>query len=155
MLTEGMKAPSFSGKDQDGNKVSLADFKGKKLALFFYPEDDTPTCTEQACNLRDNYALLKQNGFEVIGVSPDTGAKHKKFQAKYTLPYTLIADPDMKIINKYGVWGEKNMYGRKYMGIIRNTFVINEKGNLQVIIRKPKVKQHAEEIIRRFAEAKI
>ena len=155
MLSEGIKAPAFSGKDQDGNKISLASFKGKKLVLYFYPEDDTPTCTEQACNLRDNYALLKQNGFEVVGVSPDAGAKHLKFKAKYSLPFTLIADSDMKIINKYGVWGEKNMYGRKYMGIIRNTFVINEKGKIQAIIRKPKVKQHAEEIIRKFEEAKI
>lgn len=155
MLTEGLKAPAFSGTDQDGNKISLADFKGKKLVLYFYPEDDTPTCTEQACNLRDNYGLLRQNGFEVVGVSPDPGAKHQKFQAKYKLPFTLIADPGMKIINKYGVWGEKNMYGRKYMGIIRNTFLINEKGVIQAIIRKPKVKQHAEEIIRKFAEAKI
>jgi peroxiredoxin Q/BCP len=155
MLTVGLKAPAFSGKDQNGNKISLADFKGKKLVLYFYPEDDTPTCTEQACNLRDNYGLLKQHGFEVVGVSPDPGAKHQKFQAKYKLPYTLIADPEMKIINKYGVWGEKNMYGRKYMGIIRNTFVINEKGIIQTIILKPKVKQHAEEIIRKFAEAKL
>ena len=155
MLTEGFKAPAFSGKDQDGNKISLADFKGKKLVLYFYPEDDTPTCTEQACNLRDNYGLLKQNGFEVVGVSPDPGAKHQKFQSKYALPFTLIADPEMKIINKYGVWGEKNMYGRKYMGIIRNTFLINEKGVIQSIIRKPKVKQHAEEIIRKYAEAKM
>ena len=155
MLTEGIKAPAFSGKDQDGNKISLSDFKGKKLVLFFYPEDDTPTCTEQACNLRDNYALLRENGFEVIGVSPDTGLKHKKFQAKYTLPFTLIADPEKKIINKYGVWGEKNMYGRKYMGIIRNTFVINEKGVIRVIIRKPKVRQHAEEIIRKYADARV
>jgi thioredoxin-dependent peroxiredoxin len=152
MLTEGIKAPAFTGKDQDGNKISLADFKGKKLVLYFYPEDDTPTCTEQACNLRDNYALLRKNGFEVVGVSPDAGAKHLKFQTKYKLPFTLIADPEMKIINKYGVWGEKNMYGRKYMGIIRNTFVINEKGIIQTIIRKPKVKQHAEEIIRKFAD---
>jgi peroxiredoxin Q/BCP len=155
MLTEGIKAPAFSGLDQDGNKISLSDFKGKKLVLFFYPEDDTPTCTEQACNLRDNYALLKENGFEVIGVSPDTELKHKKFQAKYTLPFTLMADPGKKIINKYGVWGEKNMYGRKYMGIIRNTFVINEKGVIRVIIRKPKVRQHAEEIIRKYADAKV
>jgi len=155
MLTEGIKAPAFSGKDQDGNKISLSDFKGKKLVLFFYPEDDTPTCTEQACNLRDNYSLLRENGFEVVGVSPDTGLKHKKFQAKYALPFTLIADPEKKIINKYGVWGEKNMYGRKYMGIIRNTFVINEMGVIRVIFRKPKVRQHAEEIIRKYADAKV
>jgi len=152
MLTEGLKAPTFTGLDQDNNKISLSDFKGKKLVLFFYPEDDTPTCTEQACNLRDNYTMLKQNGFEVVGVSPDAGSKHQKFQAKYQLPFTLIADPEMKIINKYGVWGEKNMYGRKYMGIIRNTFLINEKGKIQAIIRKPKVRNHAEEIIRRFAQ---
>jgi peroxiredoxin Q/BCP len=115
-LTEGQKAPAFTGKDQDGNKVSLSDFKGKKLVLFFYPEDDTPTCTIQACNLRDNYALLNKNGFTVIGISPDEEKSHLKFREKFSLPFTLLSDPDHKIIDKYGVWGEKNLYGRNYMG---------------------------------------
>jgi peroxiredoxin Q/BCP len=152
MLTEGTKAPAFSAQDQQGKKVSLADFKGKKLVVFFYPEDDTPTCTEQACNLRDNYALLKANGFEVVGVSPDSVEKHAKYQAKYDLPFTLLADPKHSIIEKYGVWGEKNMYGRKYMGLLRTTFVIDEKGMIVKIFRKPKVRQHAEEIVKNYAE---
>ncbi len=147
MLTEGQKAPAFSGKDQQGKKVSLADFKGKKLVIFFYPEDDTPTCTQQACNLRDNYSLLTKNGFEVVGISPDDVAKHAKYQAKYDLPFTLVADPDHKIIDKYDVWGEKNMYGRKYMGLFRTTYVIDEAGVIIKVFKKPKVKQHAEEII--------
>jgi peroxiredoxin Q/BCP len=152
MLTEGIKAPAFTAPDQHGNKVSLADFKGKKLVVFFYPEDDTPTCTEQACNLRDNYALLRNNGFEVVGVSPDDVEKHAKYQAKYNLPFTLLADPKHKLIEKYGVWGEKNMYGKKYMGLLRTTFVIDEKGTIVKIFRKPKVRQHAEEIVAKYNE---
>lgn len=147
MLTEGQKAPAFSGKDQNGNKVSLADFKGKKLVIFFYPEDDTPTCTEQACNLRDNYSLLKKNGFEVVGISPDDVQKHARYQEKFNLPFTLVADPEHKIIDKYEVWGEKNMYGRKYMGLFRTTYVLDEKGQIIKVFKKPKVRQHAEEII--------
>jgi len=147
MLEAGQKAPSFSGLDQNGNKISLTDFKGKKVAVFFYPEDDTPTCTEQACNLRDNFAMLRQQGIEVVGISPDDVKKHAKFQEKFDLPFTLIADPAKKIIEKYGVWGEKNMYGRKYMGLIRTTFLIDEKGNIRHIFKKPKVRNHANEIV--------
>jgi thioredoxin-dependent peroxiredoxin len=146
-LQVGDKAPAFKGKDQNGKAVSLADFKGKKVVLYFYPEDDTPTCTVQACNLRDNYGLLKQAGFEVLGVSPDEEKKHKKFEAKYNLPFTLLADPEHKIIDKYGVWDEKQLYGRKYMGILRTTFVLDEKGIIRKIFLRPKNKQHAEEII--------
>lgn len=146
-LKEGDKAPAFSGTDQDGKKISLADYKGMKVALYFYPEDDTPTCTIQACNLRDNYSLLKKNGFEVIGVSPDDEKKHKKFEAKYSLPFTLIADPAHKIIDKYGVWGEKQLYGRNYMGLHRTTFVLDEKGIIRKIFLRPKNKAHAEEIV--------
>ena len=153
-LKEGDKAPAFTGKDQDDKKVSLADYKGKKLVLYFYPEDDTPTCTIQACNLRDNFALLKQNGFTVLGVSPDEVAKHKKFENKYNLPFTLIADPSHTIIDKYGVWGEKQLYGRKYMGLHRTTFVIDEKGVIRKIFLRPKNKQHAEEIIKAWNEQK-
>lgn len=149
-LQEGQKAPAFSGKDQNGNKVSLANFKGHKIVLYFYPQDSTPTCTVQACNLRDNFALLQKNGFTVIGVSPDDEASHKKFEAKNNLPFTLIADTTNTIIEKYGVWGEKQMYGRKYMGLHRTTFVINEKGIIEKIFLKPKSKQHAEEILAVF-----
>ncbi len=146
-LTEGQKAPAFKGRDQNGKAVSLSDFTGKKVVLYFYPEDDTPTCTVQACNLRDNYSLLKKHGWAVLGVSPDDEKKHKKFEAKYDLPFTLIADPDHSIIDKYGVWGEKQLYGRQYMGLHRTTFLIDEKGVIRKIFLRPKNKQHAEEII--------
>lgn len=146
-LKEGDKAPLFSGPDQDGKKRSLSDYKGKKLVLFFYPEDDTPTCTIEACNLRDNYGLLKKNGFEVVGVSPDNEKSHKKFEKKFSLPFTLIADPDHHILDKYGVWGEKELFGNHYMGVHRTTFVINEKGIIEKIFLRPKNKAHAEEII--------
>ena len=148
ILTEGIKAPAFKGKDQNGNIISLSSYKGKKIVLYFYPEDDTPTCTIQACNLRDNYALLKKEGFEIIGISPDAEKKHKKFEAKYTLPFTLIADENHAIIDKYGVWGEKKLYGRTYMGLHRTTFLIDEKGIIRKIFLKPKSKQHAKEIIK-------
>jgi thioredoxin-dependent peroxiredoxin len=148
VLKEGDKAPAFSAKDQNGKKVSLSEFKGKKVVLYFYPEDDTPTCTVQACNLRDNYALLKKNGFEVLGVSPNDEKSHKKFETKFNLPFTLLADPDRTIIDKYGVWGEKQMFGNKYMGVHRTTFVIDEKGMIKKIFLRPKNKQHAEEIVK-------
>jgi peroxiredoxin Q/BCP len=147
-LQIGQKAPAFTGIDQDGNKISLTSLKGKKVVLYFYPEDDTPTCTIQACNLRDNHALLKKNGFTVIGVSPDDIKKHQKFREKYSIPFTLIEDPKHRIIEQYGVWGEKNLYGRKYMGIHRTTFVIDEQGVIQKIFLRPKNKAHAEEIMK-------
>ncbi len=146
-LKEGSKAPAFKGKDQDGKTVSLADFKGQKLVLYFYPQDDTPTCTVQACNLRDNFGLLKKNGIAVIGVSPDEEKKHKKFETKHHLPFTLLADPDHIVIDRYGVWGEKQLYGKKYMGLHRTTFLIDEKGIIKKIFLKPKSKQHTEEIL--------
>ncbi len=152
-LKEGDKAPAFSGIDQDGNKVSLADYKGKKLVLYFYPEDDTPTCTIQACNLRDNYGLLKTNGFEVIGVSPNDEKSHKKFEKKFSLLFKLIADTSHKILDKYGVWGEKQMFGNHYMGVHRTTFLINEKGVIEKIFLRPKNKAHAEEIIKAWKDA--
>lgn len=147
LLKEGDKAPAFTGVNQDGKKVSLSDYKGKILVLYFYPADMTPTCTIQACNLRDNFALLKKNGIEVVGISPDDVAKHKKFQQKNNLPFSLIADSAHKILDKYGVWGEKQLYGRKYMGVLRTTFVIDEKGKISKIFLKPKSKMHAEEIL--------
>lgn len=146
-LTEGQKAPAFSGADQNGNKVSLADLKGKKIVLYFYPEDDTPTCTDQACNLRDNFGLLKNKGFTVIGISPDEIKKHKKFEEKFDLPFTLVADPKHTIIDKYGVWGEKQLWGRNYMGLHRTTFLIDEKGIIRKIFLKPRSKRHTEEIL--------
>jgi thioredoxin-dependent peroxiredoxin len=149
-LKEGDKAPAFSGVDQDGNKIALKDYKGKKLVLYFYPEDDTPVCTVQACNLRDNFALLKQHGINVVGVSPNDSREHKKFESKFSLPFTLLADAEKKTIDKYGVWGEKLMYGRKIMGIHRTTFLIDEKGIIRKIIFRPKNKAHAEEILKHW-----
>jgi peroxiredoxin Q/BCP len=151
-LTEGDKAPAFKSKDQNGKAVSLSDFEGKKVALYFYPEDDTPTCTIEACNLRDNYQLLKKNGIIVLGVSPDDEKKHKKFEQKFDLPFTLVVDNDKKIIDKYGVWGEKNLYGRKYMGLHRTTFLIDEKGVIKKIFKKPRSKMHSEEILKAWDE---
>ncbi len=146
-LSEGDKAPAFTSKDQNGKTVSLNDFKGQKVVLYFYPEDDTPTCTIQACNLRDNYALFKQKDIIVLGVSPDDGKKHKKFEQKFELPFTLVTDEGKKIIDNYGVWGEKNLYGRKYMGLHRTTFLIDEKGIIKKIFKKPRSKMHSEEIL--------
>ena len=127
--------------------VSLKDFKGKKLVLYFYPQDMTPTCTVQACNLRDNFGLLKKKGIEVVGVSPDDSAKHKRFEERNKLPFPLIADTDHVILEKYGVWDQKQLFGHKYMGVLRTTFVIDEKGVIVKIFTKPKVKQNAEEIL--------
>lgn len=146
-LSEGSKAPVFSGVDQNGNKISLKDFSGKKVVLYFYPKDDTPGCTMEACNLRDNYDDLIKTGFEVIGVSADSVASHKKFETKYNLPFHLIADPEKTIINQYGVWGEKNMYGIKKMGLKRTTFLIDEKGIIFKIFRMPNTKMHSKEIL--------
>ena len=150
-LKEGDKAPAFSGKDQNGQKVSLADYKGKKLILYFYPQDNTPTCTVQACNLRDNDALLRKEGFSILGVSPDDEKSHLKFEAKFNLPFPLLADPEHKIIDKYGVWGEKQLYGRKYQGLHRTTFLIDEKGVIIRIFLKPRSKIHSEEIMQAWA----
>ena len=146
-LKEGDKAPAFSGTDQNGNKISLSDFKGRKLVLYFYPEDDSPTCTLQACSLRDNYSHLKEKGFEVVGVSPDDASMHKQFKTKFSLPFTLIEDPSHKILKKYGVWDKKLMFGHRYMGVLRTTFIIDEKGIIRKIFLRPKNKSHGEEIM--------
>jgi len=147
-LTEGQKAPAFTGKDQNGKKISLKDFIGQKLVLYFYPKDDTPGCTAQACNLRDNENLLKENGFAILGVSPDEVSSHKKFEAKYDLPFPLIADPTHSILEKYGVWGEKNLYGKIITGVLRTTFVIDEQGRIIKIFKRPDTKARAEQILK-------
>ncbi|GDX44103.1 peroxiredoxin [Bacteroidota bacterium] len=149
-LSEGKKAPSFTAKDQDGATIKLSEFKGKKLALYFYPKDDTSTCTVQACNLRDGFKALAKKGIEVIGVSPDDEKSHTKFIAKHKLPFRIIADTDKKLVEKFGVWGEKQLYGNKYMGVFRTTFLIDENGVIVKIISKPKVKEHSKEIAEGF-----
>lgn len=147
MLPElGKQAPAFSALDENGNTISLNDFTGKKLVLYFYPKDDTPGCTAEACSLRDNYNDLIAKGYAVLGVSPDDSKKHTKFIAKYELPFSLLADTDQAVCNAYGVWVEKSMYGRKYMGVARTTFVIDETGILTEIIEKVDTKNHASQI---------
>jgi peroxiredoxin Q/BCP len=149
-IQEGKKAPSFTAIDEHGEKIKLADFKGKKLALYFYPKDDTSTCTVQACNLRDGFKMLEKKGVVVIGVSPDDEKSHLKFITKHKLPFRIIADTDKKLVEKYGVWGEKQLYGNKYMGVFRTTFLIDENGVVVKVITKPKVKEHALEIAAGF-----
>jgi peroxiredoxin Q/BCP len=147
MLPEiGKKAPNFSALDENENTVSLSDFTGKKLVLYFYPKDDTPGCTAEACSLRDNYEELLKKGYAILGVSPDEPKKHTKFIAKYNLPFSLLADTDQTVCNAYGVWVEKSMYGRKYMGVARTTFIIDEEGILTEIIEKVDTKNHASQI---------
>lgn len=143
----GSKAPKFKGKNQDGKEISLDDFKGKKLVLYFYPHDDTPTCTNQACNLRDNYKKLKKAGYEIIGVSEDDEKKHRKFIDKYNLPFDLIADTNHKIHKAYGVWDWKTTFGKTYEGTLRTTFLINENGVIEEVIEKVKSKEHSTQII--------
>lgn len=147
MLKKGSKAPAFNGIDQDGNLVSLKNYSGKKLILFFYPKDNTPTCTVEACNLRDNYSVLTKKGFSILGVSADSVKSHTNFISKNNLPFSLISDKDNKIIKAYKVWGEKMMYGKTYEGILRTTFVINELGKIELVIEKVDSKNHAEQIL--------
>lgn len=147
-LKEGDKAPLFTGKDQNGKKISLTDYKGRKLVLYFYSEAGSPTCTIESCNLRDNYSPLRKNGFEVLGVSPDDEKTQKKFEIKYKLPFPLIADTENKVTGAYGVHDMKKLFGREYMGILRTTFIIDENGIIIKIFTKPKNKAHAEEILK-------
>ncbi|MEZ5019055.1 MAG: thioredoxin-dependent thiol peroxidase [Bacteroidales bacterium] len=149
-LTEGMPAPQFEGIDQNGNTVKLSSFTGKKIVLYFYPKDDTPGCTAEACSLRDNYKDLLNKGFIVLGVSPDSEKSHQKFAGKYSLPFPLIADPEKKILTAYGAYGEKVMYGKKVMGVIRTTFIIDEKGMIEKVIQKVDTKEHATQIFRLY-----
>lgn len=146
-LNVGDKAPDFEGKDQNGNVIKLSDYRGRKVILYFYPKDNTPGCTAQACNLRDNYSQLQHEGYEVIGISTDSEKSHQNFTGKYELPFTLIADTDKQIVEQYGVWQEKSMYGRKYMGTMRYTFVLDENGVIQDIITKVKTADHAKQIL--------
>jgi peroxiredoxin Q/BCP len=146
-LKEGDKAPDFTAKDQDGNIVSLSDFRGKNVILYFYPKDNTPTCTTEACNFRDNYQSLLSKGFAVIGVSTDTEKSHKRFEKKFSLPFPLIADPDRKIVEQYGLWAEKMLFGRKYMGTLRTTFVIDPKGKIIAVIDKVDSKNSSQQVI--------
>jgi peroxiredoxin Q/BCP len=146
-LKIGDKAPDFSGKDQNGNTIQRSDYKGKKIAIYFYPKDNTPGCTVQACNLRDNDTALTKAGIQIIGVSADSSASHTKFIDKFSLPFPLIADEDKTIIQQFGVWGPKKFMGKEYDGIHRTTFVMDENHTIVGIIEKPKTKEHAEEIL--------
>ncbi len=147
-LKKGDKAPEFTANDQNGNEIKLSQLKGKKVILYFYPKDDTSGCTAQACNLRDNYTDLQKKGYVVLGVSKDGVASHKKFAEKYDLPFSLLADEDFKINEAYGVWKEKSMFGKKYMGTQRTTFVIDEQGKIEEVINKVKTDAHTEQIIK-------
>ena len=149
-LKEGSKAPMFEGIDQNGKAIKLTDFTGKRVVLYFYPKDNTPGCTAEACNLRDNYDSLLKKGFIVIGVSPDNEKSHKGFAGKYSLPFPLIADTSKKILNDYGVWGDKKMYGKSYMGVLRTTFIIDEKGLIEKIIEKVDTAGHTEQIFKLY-----
>ncbi len=146
-LTIGDKAPDFTVNDQHGNPVTLSDYRGKKVILYFYPKDQTPGCTAQACNLRDHYAALQQAGYEVLGISSDSEKSHQRFIEKQNLPFTLLADEDKAVHNLYGTWVEKKLYGRTYMGTARTTFVINEHGIITDIITKVKTKDHTAQIL--------
>ncbi len=146
-LSIGDPAPDFTSTDQNGNSIQLSDYRGKKIVLYFYPKDDTSGCTAQACSLRDNYADLRAAGYEVLGVSVDNQTSHQKFIGKYDLPFALVADTDRQVVERYGVWQEKSMYGRMYMGTARTTFLIDENGIITDIISKVDTKKHAEQIL--------
>ncbi|WP_223548374.1 thioredoxin-dependent thiol peroxidase [Aestuariivivens sp. NBU2969] len=149
-LKEGDKAPSFEAKDEQGNIIKLSDYKGKKLVIFFYPKANTPGCTLEACNLRDNYAELKAQGYDILGVSADTEKKQANFKQKFDFPYPLLADEDKVVINAFGVWGPKKFMGREFDGIHRITFLINEEGAIERVIDKVKTKDHARQILNRL-----
>ncbi len=151
MLKEGDIAPDFSTVNQDGNTVSLSDFKGKRVVLYFYPKDDTPGCTKEACSFRDADEVYRSKGITVLGVSTDSEKAHQKFISKYQLPFDLLADTEKKIVEDYGVWGEKSMYGKKYMGTFRKTFLIDD-GKIVKIFEKVDVAKHADEVLEAFGE---
>lgn len=145
-LTKGAKAPEFSGLNQSGETISLGGFKGKKVILYFYPKDNTPGCTAESCNLNDNYQMWLSKGYEVVGVSPDSVVSHKKFADKFQFGFNLIADTEKEILQSYGVWAEKSMYGKKYMGVVRTTFVISEDGIIEEIFDKVDTKNHTDQL---------
>ncbi|MCW0483533.1 thioredoxin-dependent thiol peroxidase [Gaoshiqia sediminis] len=148
LLNKGDQAPEFKGVNQNGDTISLGDFKGKKLILYFYPKDNTPGCTAESCNLSDNYDVWLAKGYEVVGVSPDSVASHKRFADKYGFKFNLIADTEHEILEAYGAWGEKSMYGKKYMGVLRSTYVINEEGVIDEVFEKVQTKDHTNQIIK-------
>lgn len=152
MVKQGSAAPAFKTTDANGNAVSLKDYRGQKVVLYFYPKDDTPGCTKEACSFRDSFSKFKKQGIAVLGVSPDSEASHKKFSAKYKLPFTLLADKDKSISEAYGVYGEKKFMGRTYMGVHRTTFLIDEKGKIKKVFEKVKPDEHASEVLEAFAE---
>ena len=152
MPKEGSVAPNFAAKDANGETVRLKDLRGQKVVLYFYPKDDTPGCTKEACSFRDAFADLKKRDIKVLGVSKDSEASHKKFAAKYKLPFTLLADPDHSIADAYGVYGEKKFMGRTYLGVKRVTFLIDEKGKVKKVFEKVKPEEHAREVLEAFAE---
>ncbi|HEU0184217.1 MAG TPA: thioredoxin-dependent thiol peroxidase [Blastocatellia bacterium] len=147
-LKAGDSAPAFSLKNTEGKTVKLSDFKGKKVALYFYPKDMTPGCTKEACGFRDDYSELKKRGVEVVGVSADDQGSHQKFAEKYSLPFTLLTDADHSVMEKYGAWGEKNMYGKKITGVLRSTFIIDEEGHIAHIFRKVKTDTHSQDVMK-------
>ena len=148
-LKEGDLAPAINATDENGELITLEEYRGKKVVLYFYPRDNTPGCTAEACDLRDNYSQFIEQGFEIIGVSADTEKSHRKFKSKYELPFRLISDVDRKVLQDYGAWGEKKLYGKSFLGVIRLTFIINEDGYVEKIIKKVKTKEHSKQI---FAE---
>lgn len=152
MLKEGTTAPAFKTTDANGEPVNLKDFRGRKVVLYFYPKDDTPGCTKEACSFRDAFTQFKRRDIAVLGVSPDSEASHKKFETKYKLPFTLLADTDRSIAEAYGVWGEKKFMGRTYMGVHRTTFLIDEKGKIKKVFAKVKPEDHASEVLEAFAD---
>jgi peroxiredoxin Q/BCP len=149
-LQEGDKAPDFKGVDQEGNTIQLSDYKGKKLVLYFYPKDNTPGCTNEACNLRDNYEELQKQGFEILGVSADSEKKHQNFINKYDLPFPLLADTEKEVIEQYGIWGPKKFMGKVKDGIHRTTFVIDEEGKIEKVFKKVKTKDHTNQILEAY-----
>ncbi len=151
-LKEGDNAPEFTAKNQDGKEINLSDLKGKKVILYFYPKDNTPGCTNEACNLRDNYSELTNRGFEVIGVTPASEQSHTKFIGKYNLTFNLISDTDKSILNKYGAWGLKKNYGKEYEGVLRTTYVIDENGKIEAVFKKVETKNHTEQILAALGE---
>ena len=147
MVEEGKPAPDFELRSDDGETVRLSDFRGKPVVVYFYPRDDTPGCTAQACGIRDNWEAFGERGAVVLGISPDDENSHTKFRQKYGLPFTLLADPDHRVADEYGVWGERSLYGKKYMGIERSTFVIDPNGNVARVLRRVKPDTHAEQVL--------